>query len=147
MGNGNDSQSDIKSTDGSHHNQNPNAISLKKFEKVSILPDIKVNIIFDAQKNKSDSDNYDSDGFENKNLTYLKLPKINKGINNTNDTQYNHLKMTKHANFNNNDSKCNNSMEIQINTQYSKKNKNTMGKKMNQLKKQYVSPYSQKMIF
>ena len=50
------------STDGSHHNQNPNAISLNK--KVSILPDIKVNIIFDAQKNKSDSDNYDSDGFE-----------------------------------------------------------------------------------
>lgn len=60
----------------------------------------------------------------------MKLPKINKGINNTNDTQYNHLKNTKHANFNNNDSKCNNSMEIQINTQYSKKNAKSMGKKV-----------------
>lgn len=34
---------------------------MKKSEKVSFLPDIKVNIIFDGnQKNRSDSD--DSDG-------------------------------------------------------------------------------------
>ena len=34
---------------------------MKKNDKVSFLPDIKVNIIFDAnQKNRSDSD--DSDG-------------------------------------------------------------------------------------
>lgn len=58
------------------------------------------------------------------------------------------------------DNKNNNSMEIQINTQYSKKNVKSMGKKvkinnssnlihlkMSELKKQYVSPYSQKMIF
>ena len=35
-------------------------ITHKKFDKVSILPDIKVNIIFDAnQKNRSDSDDSD----------------------------------------------------------------------------------------
>ena len=51
---------DYISTDGSYHQLNPNAISLKKFENFfSILPDIKVNIIFDAQKNKSDSDDSD----------------------------------------------------------------------------------------
>jgi len=38
---------------------------MKKSEKVSFLPDIKVNIIFDGnQKNRSDSD--DSDGEVNK---------------------------------------------------------------------------------
>lgn len=46
------------STDGSH---NQNKFSNKKFEKVSILPDIKVNIIFDANiKNRNDTD--DTDG-------------------------------------------------------------------------------------
>lgn len=38
------------------------------------------------------------------------------------------------------------SLEIQINTQYSKKNNANMSKKMNELKKNYVSPYSQKII-
>lgn len=47
------------STDGSHYN-NMNLLSQKKFEKNSILPDIKVNIIFDAnQKNRSDSEDSD----------------------------------------------------------------------------------------
>lgn len=37
-------------------------ISHKKYEKVSILPDIKVNIIFDAnQKNRSESDDSDAE--------------------------------------------------------------------------------------
>lgn len=44
---------------------------MKKSEKVSFLPDIKVNIIFDGnQKNRSDSD--DSDGEVKYNL-YLKI--------------------------------------------------------------------------
>jgi len=40
--------------------------------------------------------------------------------------------MTKHANFitSGMDNKCNNSMEIQINTQYSKQNIKSMGKKV-----------------
>jgi hypothetical protein len=59
----------------------------------------------------------------------LKLPKITKGAGTINDTHYNHLKMTKHANFNL-ENKCNNSMEIQINTQYSKQNIKSMGKKV-----------------
>ena len=40
----------------------------------------------------------------------------------------------------------NQSLEININTQYSKKNAGSMSKKMNELKKHYVSPYSQKII-
>ncbi len=63
----------------------------------------------------------------------MKLPKIAKaGAGNINDTNYNHLKMTKHANFINGgvENKCNNSMEIQINTQYSKQNIKSMGKKV-----------------
>jgi len=62
------------------------------------------------------------------------LPKIAKaGAGTINDTQYNHLKMTKHTNFVTGgvDNKCNNSMEIQINTQYSKQNIKSMGKKVN----------------
>lgn len=55
-----------KSTDNSHYQNNPNIISHKKFEKVSILPDIKVNIIFDAnQKNRSDSDDSDAEVINN----------------------------------------------------------------------------------
>ncbi len=62
----------------------------------------------------------------------MKLPKIPKpGAGTINDSHYNHLKMTKHANFNNGgENKCNNSMEIQINTQYSKQNIKSMGKKV-----------------
>ena len=62
--------------------------------------------------------------------------------------------------FNSNDFKntmkhniSNQSLEININTQYSKRNNGNMSKKvtiklykMNELKKQYVSPYSQKKI-
>jgi hypothetical protein len=55
--------------------------------------------------------------------------------------------------FNSNDFKntlkhniSNQSLEININTQYSKRNVG-MSKKMNELKKQYVSPYSQKKIY
>ncbi len=49
-----------------------------------------------------------------------------------NDTNYNHLKMTKGGNFHsgNGENKNNNSMEIQIDTQYSKKNIKSMGKKV-----------------
>lgn len=49
-----------------------------------------------------------------------------------NDTNYNHLKMTKGGNFHsgNSENKNNNSMEIQIDTQYSKKNFKSMGKKV-----------------
>lgn len=63
----------------------------------------------------------------------MKLPKIPKpGHGIVNDTHYNHLKMTKHANFitGSTENKCNNSMEIQINTQYSKQNIKSMGKKV-----------------
>lgn len=64
----------------------------------------------------------------------MKLPKINKVTGTINDTHYNnaHLKMTKNANFisGNLENKCNNSMEIQINTQYSKQNIKSMGKKV-----------------
>jgi hypothetical protein len=49
--------------------------------------------------------------------------------------------MTKHANFNNNDSKCNNSMEIQINTQYSKKNVKSMGKKVKNIVNIFIFSY------
>ena len=93
----------------------------KRKEKVNFLPDIKVNIIIDNKKTELD----DSD--DNKNTTYLKLPKINKGGDNYNLN----LKMIKNNNtINQNiDNKNNQSMEIQINTQYSKKNP-SMGKKV-----------------
>ena len=59
--NSNDSQSEIKSTDGSHYQNNPNLKTIKKTDKVSFLPDIKVNIIFDGNKNRSDSDDSEGD--------------------------------------------------------------------------------------
>lgn len=68
--NSNDSQSEIKSTDGSHYQNNPNIKTIKKTaDKVSFLPDIKVNIIFDGNKNRSDSD--DSDGDMVKFIKYI----------------------------------------------------------------------------
>ena len=90
----NDSQSFIKrqcylnnfSTDDTQNQINLKNTQ-KKVEKVSYLPDIKVNIILEANhKNKNDSD--DSDNENNVNykayvqkrniITYLKLPQINK---------------------------------------------------------------------
>jgi hypothetical protein len=82
--------------------------------KLNFLPDIKVNIIIDNKKTEFD----DSD--DHKDTTYLKLPKIVKG----NDNYNVNLKVIKNTNtINQNvDNKNNQSMEIQINTLYSKKN-------------------------
>jgi len=71
----NDSQSIIKSTDETHINVKHS----KKNEKISFLPDIKVNIIIDEnQKYKNDSDDSDSENHKRNMLTYMKLPQINK---------------------------------------------------------------------
>lgn len=78
-------------------------------------------------------------------MTFLKLPQVIR----------NELKFNKAGSnyFNSNEFKTsakhnisNQSIEININTQYSKRNVN-MSKKMSELKKNYVSPYSQKIIF
>jgi hypothetical protein len=103
----NDSQSMIKSPEDTH-------IHGTTKRKLNFLPDIKVNIIIDNKKTELD----DSD--DNKNSTYLKLPKIIKGGDNYNVN----LKVIKNTNTinQNADNKNNQSMEIQINTLYSKKN-------------------------
>jgi hypothetical protein len=103
----NDSQSMIKSPEDTH-------IHVSTKRKQNFLPDIKVNIIIDNKKTELD----DSD--DNKNSTYLKLPRIAKG----NDNYNVNLKVIKNTNTinQNADNKNNQSMEIQINTLYSKKN-------------------------
>jgi len=142
----NDSQSFIKSTDDTQ-----NQINLKntqrKADKVSYLPDIKVNIIVEANQKKNDSDDSDNENNKRSNITYLKLPPINK----VNDGNSKNAKAGSNF-FGSNEYKnqikhnlSNQSLEIQINTQYSKNNQN-MSKKMHELKKNYVSPYSQKIM-
>ncbi len=122
----NDSQSIIRSTDETHINIKP------KKENKQVLPDIKVNIIIDEgskpPKNQLNHDSDDSD-FENKKnnmMTYMKLPAINKieankmknaGSNYFNSGEYKTNQMKHNL--------SNQSLEIQINTVYPNKNKNT----------------------
>ena len=70
----NDSQSIIKSTDETHIN-----IKQKnKNEKNGILPDIKVNIIYNENEKFKNNDSDFSDDENNKRnmMTYMKLPQI-----------------------------------------------------------------------
>ena len=74
----------------------------------------------------------------------LKLSQVKAGSNFFNSNEYKN--QIKH-------NLSNQSLEIQINTQYSKNNQNMSKKvnfrckfKMNELKKNYVSPYSQKIM-
>ena len=108
----------------------------KKFEK-QVLPEIKVNIILNENNNVHKIKNFDSDDSDNENnkrnlVTFLKLPPVIK----ENTIKYNKAGSNY---FNSNEFKnsikhnlSNQSIEININTQYSKRNFNqNMSKKVN----------------
>ena len=131
----NDSQAIIKNTEET----NINIKQQKKNEKhQQVLPDIKVNIIFDENQKYKNNDSDDSGlDYDNKQniMTYMKLPQIYKNEANKN------IKNAGSNYFNSNDYKnqmkhnlSNQSLEIQINTVYPKNNNNKNTKKVNCLK-------------
>lgn len=122
----------------------------RKQKKKTLLPDvkytdIKVNIVV----NKKHNDSYDSSNENHRNnmKTYMKLPNIYK-----NDYAYNKQNLKNESKFyNSNEFKnaikhniSNNSIEMQK-TQYVNPKQN-MIKKMHDLKKAYVSPYSMRVM-
>jgi len=122
----NDSQSIIKSTDETHINIKQQ----KKNDKQPLLPDIKVNIIFNENQKHKNNDSDDSDYENNKRnmMTYMKLPQIKNEAIKVKNAGSNY--------FNSNDYKnqmkhnlSNQSLEIQINTVYPKNNNNKNTKK------------------
>lgn len=147
----NDSLSIIKSTDESQLNIK----KLSKKEKLSYLPTVKQSnnniYAYNEQhslqsKNESDdvidenvNSNYNSNG--NPSIK-IKLPKLSKG---SSDFEMSKMKLygDNNNNINSNNAK-NTSIEMQSNNLLKGI---SMSKKMNILKKNYISPYSQKMIF
>lgn len=163
----NDSLSIIKSTDESQLNIK----KLNKKEKLSYLPSVKHsnnnnNNIYayneqHSLRSKNDSDDIVDENVNNNHnynlngnpLFKFKLPKLPKGSNDYEmskmkmfgDTNVNNINNNYNLNIINNNHAKNTSIEMQNNNNLLKGA--SMSKKMNFLKKNYISPYSQKMIF